>query len=335
MPGVIQPGIVGTVQDIADSVFLFQAEDHPFLAALKKGPPPRQEIHQFQMGKRNNVDKRGVRDGKDVDRFRESEERGILETNSHWIREQYFVGKKAQTFTDVAGRKDLLQNEIMNTITMVKTGISEVMLDDEDQRDEATNDLGSETRGFGSWISSTAQSVRPVPEKFLTPAAQIYTGAFADITEKTFKNILASLWKTSRSRKRYVAWCGIDLKGLVSDWSIHIPNQTSQTAVRSFDQNADARSLVAVINVLECDGGTIEMHLEPNLRKSRDGGGDMTTASNRSAFIMDMDSCESMWAQKPQRGRLPDGGGGQRGYVDAIFATKCFPTNHGKIVPGS
>lgn len=334
MPGVVQPGIIGTRQDIADSVLLYRAEDHPFLMAAKKEGPPRQEIHQYQDGDRSPANKRGVKDGTDVAGFTESEAREIIETNSHHIRESYFVGKKAHTFTDVAGRKNLLQNEILNKTVMLKTGISEVLLDDVDQRDEGAN--GSETRGMGSWMSTTAQTTRPVPATSRPTADQIYTGAFASITEKSFKDLMAAVWKIRRKPGRFHAWCGIELKGLVSDWSMFVPNVANHTLIRSFDQSAESKKLSKVINILETDGGTVELHLEPNLRKDRDGGVELTTASNRSAFIMDMSEGYSVkFAQKPQRFPLPDQGGGPRGYVDAIFAAKCFPKLHAAILPGS
>lgn len=333
MPAVVQPGITGTKQDIADYVMLYRAEDWPFLGAAKKEGPPKQEIHQYQDGERLKVDKRGVRDGTDVGEFTRNEDRTIIETNAHWMRANYAVGKKAQTFTEVAGRKNLRANEVEAAISMLKTGIAEVLLDNVDQRDEGAN--GSETRGMGSWMSATAQATRPVPAGSRPVAGQLFSGAaLSTLKESHFKNILAELWKITRRKKRYMGWCGIGLKGHVSDWSTHFPDKTSHATVRSFDQKAEAKRFAAIINILEFDGGTVELHLEPNLLKSRDGGVEMSAEGNRSAFVMDMDDGYSIkWAQKPEHMALPDQGGGPRGCVDAIFAAKCFPKLHGAILP--
>lgn len=336
MPAIVQPGIVGTRQDISDTVFMHQAEATPYLSMIPKGRAPRQEIHQYQMAKRTPTNKRGVRDGTDVTSFRAQETRKLLEINSHWLQEGFSVGKKAQSFTDVAGRKNQLQNEILNAVLKMKTAMDEILCDDEDQRDEGTNGQGSETRGLGSWINASAQTVRPVDPMFRTPSGSIYTGAFASLTEKDFRELMGSVWKVTRQRKRIMGLLGLELKEVVNSWSIYVPTQGSDSVVRRFDQQVSDKKLAAMIDVLEFEGATVELHLSPNLAKARDSVDDgHTTDSLRRGYFIDMDGVELMPAQMPQRQPLPNLGGGPRGFVDTIFAHKCMPNVHAKIAPGS
>lgn len=314
---------------------MYKIEETPLLGMLRKTGPQKQEIHQYQDARRKSASKSGVRDGTDVSTFNDTESRNILEVNAHMLKEGYGVGDKAQMMTDVAGRPNLLQNEKLNMITMVKRAVDEIIGDDSDQRDEGANGEGSETRGLGSWISASAQGVRPVPTSSRTPAASIYTGAMADLTEPQLIALLKSVYGVRRSAMNMKFVVGEDLKTHISDMVVYTPTQSDFTTVRMFDNAADG-TLKRKVNFLDTDMGTIEVHLSPNLGIARNATNDeRTTASKRRGYLLHDDGVELKFTDKIATHDLPDLGGGPRGIVRTIFTVKSHPKVLGKVAPTS
>lgn len=339
MPGVAQPGITGTREDLSDLIFTFDAEETPYLSMVAKGSPPRAEIHQWQADVPSTASKKGKLDSSPSgEASSQTKDRALLETNSHWIESAVRVGKKAAIMNDVAGigrgNGRLMAVEIAKATRAVKTAIDQVLCDDGDQRDEGAGGEGSETRGLGSWISSSAQTNRPVPEKYRPGAGQIYTNSLADLTEEDFQDILAEQYTNAGKSERFIGLFGITLKQHVSKWSVYTPTKEGFGQVRHFNTELKSRVLAAVVDIIEADGGTIELHLSRNLGIARDSSA-QTTASKMRGYILQMRSCEVKWAQKPMYERLHNDGGGESGRVDAIFAHCCTPKMNAKIAPSS
>lgn len=335
MPGVAQPGIVGTRQDLSDLIFTFDAEETPYLSMVAKGSPPRQEIHQWQADIPSTASKTGKKDNSPTTvTTSQTKDRAILETNSHWVESAVSVGKKAATINDVAGigrgNGRLLAVEIAKATRAVKTAMDQILCDDEDQRDEGAGGLGSETRGLGNWIQVAAQTNRPVPEKYRTPADQVYAGTLAALTEADLQDILASQYTNAGKAERFIGLCGINLKKHVSNFSIYTPDKASHAQIRQFNADIKSRVLAAVISIIEADGGTIELHLSRNLGIARNSS-EQTTASKNRGYILQMRSAEVKFAQKPEYETLPKDGGGDRGRVDGIFAHCLTPKMNAKI----
>jgi hypothetical protein len=338
MPGVAQPGIVGTRQDLSDIIFDYDAQETPYLSMVKKGEPPRAEVHQWQADKPAKASKAGKKDNDpSTAASAKTKDRRILETNSHWIDDPVSVGKKAETINEVAGigQGRLMATEIAKSLKAVKTAVDQVLCDDQDQRDEGPQ--GSETRGLGSYIQTGAQSVRPVPEQYRTRSGAVYTGAFNDLTEEHVRDIVGEIFlQTGHSSARFQGIFGLQLKHKVSEWMVYQTNKTGMTPIRQVNKGIKDRVLAAVIDILEFDGGTVEIHLSRNLARNRYEEDEATaTASQRRGYILDVDGCELKFAQNPMYEELPSDGGGKRGRVDTIFAHAVTPITQGKIAPGS
>lgn len=333
MPGVVQPGIVGSREMLSDLIFEYDAEETPYLSMVPKLGPPTSEIAQWQAKAPSKVNKRGVRDGTPLDSTKKHSDRGIIETNTHWFRTGVSVGKKAELINNVAGIADQYADEVLNALSAIKVGADQILCDDTDQRDEGAD--GSETRGLGSYISASAQEVRPVPEKFRTGSGQIWSsGALTAFQETDLSTLAAAMYSVCGKSQTLTGILGIWLKQHVSDFSYVAKNVDGKTFVRQFNQDVSDYRLHSKVDVVECDGATFELHLSRNLGISRDGW-DQTDASKMRGYLLQLDACGVMTGQEPMHTELAQDGGGRRGQVDMLLAHAVTPKLCGKIVPTS
>ena len=337
MPGVAQPGQVGVPQDISGRIFYVDAEEIPVFASIKKGPGPTSEIFGYQVDAPTSVSKRGVADGTPLGVAKDhSKDRAMLETNSHWMREGVFVGKKATKIDAVKGigKGRLLARETWKALRALRTGVDQVFCDLTDQRDEGPN--GSETRGYGSWFATTAQGVRPVPTKYLTVSGNEYKGTWANLDERDIQGIVNSIFLFVGKATRLQGFFGIDLVQKVSNWSVWQPDVAGETAVRQFNAQQKGRVLRAIISLLEYPGGSIEIHPTRNLFRGRDAATNAVPANaqNRGGLIVDGNDLMAKFAENPVYEPLNYTGGGQSGQVSTITMTCAGdPRKGGTIQP--
>jgi hypothetical protein len=176
-----------------------------------------------------------------------------------------------------------------------------------------------------------------VPESHRTPTGSIYTGAFASLTEDVIReDILGSIWDQTGTNGNFQFVVGRQLKALISGWTIYTPDVSSNTVVRTFQQD-DATVIRAAVDRLEGDFGTLELRTSPWLHRELD----LTVTANqnraqRSGIIFDADALEVRYNSKPNFRAFEDQGGGPRGLVEAIWCL-CVksPKGLGKIDPAS
>lgn len=335
MPGVTQPDVVGSPDDIRNAIYMADAQATPVLTMTRKDGPAKNRLYQWQVDVPSNTSKEGRTDGKDLDFNQDhSADRAMLEVNQHMVQTPVHVGHASEKTENVAGigQGQLMAREITKAIASQKESVEQIMCDGFDHKDPP----GPETRGYFSWLQSEAQSTRPVPNKHRTPEGQIYTGAWDDLTEEDIEDIMEELFQTtSNGDQRYYGFFGISLKRKVSDWSVHMPNVDNTTQTR--ERRIEAQTLSNIINILEFDGGTIEIHKCRNLNTKRTAeGGDPSrdVTSRRSGLIIKEEDTFLKFNEEFEFYPNENKGGGDRGFVSTIFYN-CIgnPQCHGVIKP--
>jgi hypothetical protein len=340
MPGVVQPGVEGTREDLSDEVFMGEAWNWPYLAMINKGGPPMGFVHMWQGKKQQRGNKRGIVDATPAGDPQPMSLRDSLESNIHWVREEVMVGKLTKLLSNIAGvgsGEDILAEEIAEALNVVSQMADEILCDNEPQRDQGGAE-GSEMYGIFDVLDTDGggSSNRAVPTDHRIPSDSIFTGNFSDFEEDDLRNLAASQYKAAnKALGRVPLVLGIDLKRRIGDWSLYSEDQTGMTAVREFHNNSSEKILRGTVDIVEADGATYELHLSTNLLWDRDSDVDTAgdTYQHKAGFAIPTECAELMVAQEPSYFPLDGDGGGDAGYVDAVYAHKVYPKWGMKIHP--
>lgn len=336
MPGVAQPGIVGARESLSDLIFTYDEGNHPFFRMVRKGDPIRNEVHQHQADKRASANKRGFKDNTPSPAAASmTKDRKLVESLPHWFRQPISTGKKAETINDVAGigQGKLYATELKKGMDAVKDAVEQVLCDDTDCRDEGAN--GSETRGLGSWIQTAAQSNRPVPAAYRSVSGMLHTGTKAAFTEDVLRSIASTQYSLRNTRGRMMFLAGINLKQHMSDWGRYMPDKTGFLQTRNLNMDQKAKVLSMVIDIIEADGCTYEVHPSNHLARDRDADTNAAPASTGlwRGYLLDPDAWELKINQNFEHVPLPEDGGGKRGEIQAIVTLCGTPITSGKVAP--
>lgn len=336
MPGVAQPGIVGARESLSDLIFTYDEGNHPYFRMVKKDKPIRAEVHQHQADKRASANKRGWKDNAPSGAANSmTKDRKLIESMPHWFRQAISAGKKAELINDVAGigKGKIYATELKKAMDAMKDAVEQVLCDDTDCRDEG--EAGSETRGLGSFIQTAAQGNRPVPELYRSRTAMIYTGTKANLTETQLRTMAAAQFALRNTRGRLMLLAGIELKTHISDFGRFVADKAGHLSTRSLDKDQTARVLSNVVDLIEADGCTYEIHLSNHLARGRDAdtNAEPTAAGLWRGYLLDPDGWSISINQNFEHVPLPEDGGGKRGELQAIITHCGTPVTSGKIAP--
>jgi hypothetical protein len=314
------------------------AEETPAFSMLPKGDPLRNPIAQYPIDTKDVASKVGKADNVPTQGASSTDNYRILTSQNHWLDEPVSVGKKAQNLVDQAGigLKKQYGRAVEKKMKAIKTAADQVICDDAEARAEGTNGKGSETRGLLKWAQSTAQSVDPVDALYRTPAGQISTANFDALFESTIQGQVNTHFAETGKVGKFIALAGIYYKQRVSNWSIIDDAGASLSYIRRFtgDASKEGKILAAMVNVLLCDGGRVELHLSRNIGWTRDPSA-KGTYTDYSMIGWNQGAAELRFGWGPEHDRLPADGAGMKGHIDMDFAVCADPTGLIKYVPAA
>lgn len=308
---------VGKRQSWANIIANIQSQATPFTSMVEKRAKPSQVLHSWQVKKYPETGHAGVLDGQDATSF-DANPRFLIQCNGQKTWRKPGVSDFADEAEIVALEKGEMAEQIADALVAVKWQIEKRCLSAEDTKNDDGATTGNETRGLFSWVSNTAQTLYPVPANFLTPAAQIYTGALANFGERQFLAMCRSSYKQRKGPFTMHAFLGIDLKASFTDFTKYVDNVANKSPVRQFKQEGDAKEFVFTVDKLVLDTGEIHLHPSSFLYTDRVTGQD-TAYTHTSGLVVDMDMVGLAYTRMPRVVKLPYQGGGQKAIVDAIF----------------
>ena len=318
MPAAFEDVQVGKRQSLADLIANIEAQATPYTSMAQKRERPKQKLHQWQAKAYPVTGHKGVPDMQDAQNF-QSNARGLIQCVAQKTWYLPGVSDFAEE-SEVAGiKKGEMAEQVADALVSVKRQIEKRCLSSSDTQQEGNGNAANETRGTFSWHSATAQTNFPVPAPFLTPAASVFSGAaLSTFNEQVFLAQCASSYKQRKGPFKMDGFVGVDLKQYITAFSKYDDTVNNKTVVRRFNQNADDKQLINVIDRLVMDTGEIDLHLSSFLLTDATAGTD-TTGTHISGTFQDMDMCGLAYTRMPRVVQLPYKGGGYTAIVDAIF----------------
>jgi len=323
MPAMTERNQTGKREDLADLIANIDSEETPLVSMLPKGKKPTNPLFEWQMDAYKEGSRTGVPDGQDVSSVsNQSAGRTMAQGRIQVFRETFGVGFIADSITEVAGlsggSKGEFSDQGRKALFVARRTIEQQLGSADDSRAD-DGDNGSITRGLGSWTQTAAQAELPVAEAFRTPAAQIYAGTLANFNETALQGLLNARWKQVKKRQRLVAVVGISIKQAISNftkWSEGV--SATVAAVRTFTQSADSRKVCATVDFYSGDAAELEIIPSAFLRV-----GQTSVLQDQAGFIIDPLMHELRYAELPTIKSLPNGGGGPKGFAQAMVALVC------------
>jgi len=316
MSAVIEQTQVGKRESFADLIAVAESEKTPYTSMLDKRKRPDQMDHSWQMKGYRKAGHGGVIDNVDVTTVNNTPRKRV-HCYSQKIWDPVGVSDLAEEAT-VAGVKSELSAQVSDAFVTAAQIIERRCLSAYDTLEQNAPANGYETRGLFSWLANTAQTTFPVPEDFRPAAAQVYSSTLTLFTEDALITMANAAAKRRKGPTTLKGFVGLDLKKKINDFTRYQPTVGSFTSVRTFQQQADSKAVVNIVDKLVLDSGTIELHPSFFLYTNKADGED-TLYTHRSGAFVDMDMAGLAYTRLPRVFKLPYQGGGQKACVDAIF----------------
>lgn len=316
---LLEQNQIGKREDLADYITRIDAKSKPLLAMIPKEKELTNTRCDFQVDNFEAAEDNAVLDGADVETFdNASPERAVLSVYCQKFRDSAMVSDMAEEVSNVAGlSKGELAESIMKKLEKLSRDIESALCSDNDTQAQA-GETPYKTRGLGSWIKATAQSVLPVDSAYLTPAAAIDTTAMASLTEDIINDVLQASYQQTGKVQDFSLLCGPTLKRQFSRFSrVQFASTNVASTIRTYTSNASEKKICNVIDRFEGDFGNIELH--PTLFNASFTS---AAANLRRGYLLLMPLLAMKWKRYPRVKQLEDRGGGPRFLVDAIGALK-------------
>lgn len=319
MPVILEITQKGHPRSLANLIANIESEGCPYLSMIRRGMRPKQAKHEWQVKVYPRVGHGGVRDNVDATTFQSNPRAEIaVYAQKSWYNPG--VSDFAEE-AEVAGVKSEFAEQVADAFVAVKRIQEMRALSSSDTQLENGTTTPYETRGIFSWYGTP--TVLALPTGFTTPAGQILGSlsggdSLANFTEQRFIDACASSYIQRKGTYSMHTFVGVKLKAKMTGWGSYVDNIANTTPIRRYNQDADSRTLVRVIDKLVLDSGEHLLHLTPFLLTNAADGTD-TEFTHRSGFSIDLDMAFLAYTREPRVVNLPYKGGGKKAIVDTIF----------------
>jgi hypothetical protein len=312
---VTNPGSgVSNREDLTDVLTILAPEETPVLSLANKSKATA-TFNEWTVDVLATPSATGIQEGADITTFADKfAGRARLGNYIQLFRRDFMVSQLQQAVESV-GPGRIAEAE-SKAIRELKRDMEKVLCGDQDRSVEDGASARYVSRGLGLWTSNTPGS--DVPSNFRTPTASIHsTGTF---TENVFNGLVASIFSQTGTVDKLSLVAGTTLRRTVSGFA-RSDNNTNEN-VYHVNQMATDKEITLAVNTYDSDFGLITViNGNPACLPDASRGYIINPAYIGVAELMSLGST-----------RVPDQGGGQRGFVDAAAGLQVFsPLAHGKI----
>jgi hypothetical protein len=329
MAGIYERDMTLKREQVGDVIFIAQSDKVPFSRLLKRGPKLNGVLMSWPVQQYPERAFAGTLDGTDISSFTHTN-RDPLEAYAMWLMTKGWMVSRMANLTKtwgVSGKEEAKQAADDGLI--LGQMIEKQLLSDVDMQAES----GSKpyrSRGAFKWLSSTAQTVKPVPADYRPSSDCLYTGTLANFLPANLQSMLNTMAIAKKEPVNLTGYVGILLKAQMSTWPQR-DTESSDDAQATMRYNIDVKDkkLQHVVDFFEFDAGKVTVFPSWYLLHT-EGTGESTASSTRSGLFLDMDMWDLCWWDEPSAVKMPPQSGGPRGYHDALYMLRCKnPTGQG------
>jgi len=317
---------VSNREDLTDVLTILAPEETPILSSANKSKANATFV-EWTVDSLAAPSTSGVSEGADVTAFTDKfSGRARLGNYVQKFRRDFMVSD-LQDAVDSVGPAKIAQAEA-KAIRELKRDIEATISGTQDRAVENGAGTAYALRGLGDWLDSAGPA--DVPANFRTPADSIYTVAEAGaaaFTETTLNDIVTSIYKETGSTNNLTLVADTSLRRVISDFA-RLDSAIGTNNVRNVNYDGGSSSIKLSVEMYQSDHGMVSIvNANPDCAPTFTGAG-----ANASGYLINPEYFGISELIPMGSTRLPNLGGGERGYVDCALTTLMYhPGAHGVI----
>lgn len=308
---------VSNREDLLDVLTILAPEETPVLSSAPKSKASATFV-EWTVDSLSAPVTTGVAEGSDVTAFTDKfAGRARLGNYVQKFRRDFMVSD-LQNAVDSVGPAKIAQAEA-KAVREIKRDIEATLMSNNDRSVEDGGSTVYGLRGLGDWIDSAGPS--DVPAAYRTPAASISSSGA--ITETVFNNLITSIYRVTGTTNSLTLVADTALRRVISDYARTSGN--TDYSVRQVTYNGEVSTIKLAVEMYESDHGMVSIvNMNPDCAPD--------TTNKDTGYLINPDYYGVAELISLGSTRLPNLGGGDRGYVDSTLTLLVkHPGAHGKI----
>jgi hypothetical protein len=316
---------VSNREDLTDVLSILAPEETPILSSLNKQKANATFV-EWTVDSLAAPVTTGIAEGADVTTFTNKfAGRARLGNYVQKFRRDFQVSD-LQEAVDSVGPAKIAQAEA-KSIRELKRDIEATLASANDRAVEDGAGTAYALRGLGDWLDSAGPA--DVPAGFRTPAASIYTAAeagSAEFGEEALNDIITSIFEQTGSTNDLMLIADTGLRRVIADFAR--TSGSSDNSVRNVNFDGGSGQITLRVDMYESDHGMVSI-VNGNPSCMPNFGGN---TANSSGYLINPEYAGIHELIALGSTRLPNQGGGERGYVDCALTLGVYhPQAHGLI----
>ena len=233
-----------------------------------------------------------------------------------------------QEAVDSVGPAKIAQAEA-KAIREIKRDIEATLAGTQDRSVENGAGTSYGLRGLGDWIDSAGPA--DVPAAFRTPATSINATGTA-FTETVLNTMISSIYRETGSTNKLMLVADTGLRRTIADFA-RVSAGTTES-IRAVNYDGNKAEIKLSVELYQSDHGIVSIvNMNPDTAPATLAGGNTTF---NDGYLLNPDYYGVHELIPMGSTRLPNLGGGERGFVDCALTLGVYhPGAHGKIVSAS
>ena len=310
---------VSNREDLTDVLSILAPEETPILSSASKQKASSTFV-EWTVDSLSAPSTAGVAEGADVTAFTDKfSGRARLGNYTQKFRRDYMVSD-LQEAVDSVGPAKIAQAEA-KAIREIKRDIEATLAGTQDRSVENGAGTAYGLRGLGDWIDSAGPA--DVPATFRTPAASI-NATGTNFTETVLNTMISSIYRETGTVNDLMLIADTALRNEISDFA----RSGNANDVRTVNYNGSDSEIKLSVDLYQSDHGIVSVvNGNPDCMPAVTGG-----TANGAGYLVNPEYYGVHELIPLGSTRLPNMGGGERGYVDCSLTLGVYhPGAHGYI----
>ena len=319
-PVTTQGPSVSNREDLTDVLTILAPEETPALSSANKQKANATFV-EWTVDGLADPSTAGVSEGADVTSFTDQfASRARLGNYIQKFRRDFMVSD-LQEAVDSVGPAKVAQAEA-KAIRELKRDVEATILSDNDRQAE-TGAVPYKMRGLGKFLDGANADI---PDEYETPAASIDTNGSA-ITETEFNTVIRSIYRANGEANNLVLIADTNLRKQIADYA-RLGDQTA--TVRNVNYDGNNSTIKLSVEIYQSDFGIVSIvNMNPVTNPETVAG---TNTNHDRGYMINPDYYGIHELIPMGSSRLPNMGGGERGFVDCALTLGVYaPAAHGII----
>jgi len=325
---------VSNREDLTDVLTILAPEETPILSSANKEKASATFV-EWTVDSLAAPSTTGIREGADVGQtIGDDADAGFVDKFAGRARLGNYVQKFRRSYqvsdlqeaVDSVGPAKLAQAEA-KSIRELKRDIEATLAGSQGRAAEDGANQGYQLGGLGYWIDDSL-STSVVPSTFRTPSTSIVevSGADTAFTEAEFNEMITSTFRVTGSTNDLMLIADTALRNDISDFARI--SESTDNSVRNVNYNGDSGTIKLSVDLYQSDHGVVSV-----VNGNPDCMPTQSPQVGMSGYLINPEYYGIHELIPMGSTRLPNQGGGERGYVDCALTLGVYhPGAHGKIV---